>query len=220
MTTVLQLYHVQQLYSTAVLLHRRTSLGAVLECRVPKFTQPHVCAPPGHSLVWSLSGADLYPEDVREFHTFYKALCERHAQGLYAPLKEQCDKYFYLPARKEHRGVGGIFFDDLSSLPLPLPGAASGASNPDTVAAGLEGEGSPGALDAAYRFTRDVGEGFMASYWPIVERRRGVEFGEQERQWQLVRRGRYLEFNLLYDRGVRFGMDGNGRTASIMVSGE
>ena len=109
---------------------------------------------------------------------------------IYGEFKEWCDSYFYIPARKEHRGLGGLFFDDLD------------------------------ATDQSYdvdQFVRAVGGGILPSWAPIVERRRSTPFTPEQRDWQLVRRGRYLEFNLLYDRGVKFGLDG-GRVESIMVS--
>lgn len=181
---------------------------------------------------WFGGGADLtpaylYESDISEFHRFYQTTCQAYHPDLYPTLKPLCDKYFYLPARKEHRGVGGIFFDDLESIPPPhmaLPGASAAAAagsspsrSPPSAAAATAAIESSG-FARAYRFTSDVANGFMPSFWPIVDRRRGESFRADEREWQLLRRGRYLEFNLLYDRGVRFGMDGNGRVESIMVS--
>ncbi|CAI5990063.1 unnamed protein product [Closterium sp. NIES-64] len=170
---------------------------------------------------WFGGGADLtpsylFPADIREFHAFYRAICDRYHPALYAAAKAQCDGYFYLPARAEHRGVGGIFFDDLDRIPPPhAPLALSPSATPaPATAAGAGEEG----FERAHRFTVDVARGFMDSFWPIVDRRRGLAFTEAQRQWQLERRGRYLEFNLLYDRGVKFGMDGHGRVESIMVS--
>eukprot|EP00898_Chlorokybus_atmophyticus_P002929 jgi/Chlat1/3637/Chrsp238S03636 len=150
---------------------------------------------------WFGGGADLTPyyifdEDQREFHRFWRDLCEVHEQGLYAKLKRSCDEYFYLPARKEHRGTGGIFFDDLAGL--------------------RETSGEEG-LEFAFAFIDDVAHGWMRSYLPIARRRGRISYTDAQRQWQLLRRGRYLEFNLLYDRGVRFGLD-TGRIESIMVS--
>jgi len=145
---------------------------------------------------WYGGGADLtpyyvYDEDAVDFHSYYKDVCDAHDDTAYARYKKWCDDYFFIPARKEHRGVGGLFFDDLITLENgadPLP------------------------------FVKQVGEGFMPSYLHIAEKRSKEAFTEAQRQWQLVRRGRYLEFNLLYDRGVRFGLDGQGRTESVMVS--
>mmetsp|Transcript_37029 Transcript_37029/g.51393 ORF Transcript_37029/g.51393 Transcript_37029/m.51393 type:complete len:361 (-) Transcript_37029:27-1109(-) len=155
---------------------------------------------------WYGGGADLTPfylfdEDAREFHSFWKTECDKHGDHLYSKLKAWCDDYFYIPARKEHRGIGGIFFDDLMS-------------NADA-----EKMGDTTLLSCAdpQGFTEAVARGLMPSYLPIADKRRGVEFSEAQRHWQLLRRGRYLEFNLLYDRGVKFGLDG-GRIESIMVS--
>ncbi|GAQ86634.1 coproporphyrinogen III oxidase [Klebsormidium nitens] len=225
---------------------------------------------------WFGGGADLTPsylfeEDARDFHAFYKALCERHGPGLYPQYKALCDKYFYIPARKEHRGLGGIFFDDLSSLggieipngsgttngngsgreglevrPRVDKASAEGSSGRQSGSDGQNGSGPNGSgtdgtvggpsgaedlenvsvsgraanadFERAWHFVRDVAEGFIPSYLPIAERARSRLWGEKERQWQLLRRGRYLEFNLLYDRGVKFGLDGGGRVESIMVS--
>mmetsp|Transcript_35986 Transcript_35986/g.113844 ORF Transcript_35986/g.113844 Transcript_35986/m.113844 type:complete len:292 (-) Transcript_35986:908-1783(-) len=145
--------------------------------------------------VWYGGGCDLTPayleeEDAREFHGFWKGVCDKYDPALYPRYKAWCDDYFYIPARGEHRGVGGVFFDDLA---------------PEDV-----------GFDAG-AFVRDVGDGILPSWEKIVARRRGEDYGEAERRWQCLRRGRYLEFNLLYDRGVRFGLDG-GRVESIMVS--
>lgn len=143
---------------------------------------------------WFGGGCDLTPsylfeEDAQEFHHFWRGVCDAHSPRLYPEYKDWCDRYFYIPARKEHRGVGGIFFDD--------------------VPAG-------GDVDAA-ALCRDVARGVLPSWRDIAQRRRVQPTGQEQRQWQLLRRGRYLEFNLLYDRGVRFGLDG-GRVESIMVS--
>eukprot|EP00899_Mesostigma_viride_P006688 jgi/Mesvir1/1601/Mv14566-RA.1 len=141
-------------------------------------------------------GADLTPyylfeEDAVAFHSFWKGVCDKHDPSIYPAAKETCDKYFYIPARKEYRGTGGIFFDGMTDI--------------------------KGNVAAAFAFTADVARGFMPSFLPIAHQRRALPYSEQQRQWQLIRRGRYLEFNLLYDRGVRFGLDG-GRIESIMVS--
>ncbi|CAI5462348.1 unnamed protein product [Closterium sp. Yama58-4] len=174
---------------------------------------------------WFGGGADLtpsylFPSDISEFHAFYRTICERYHPALYPAAKAQCDSYFYLPARREHRGVGGIFFDDLDAIPPPTaPLALAPAAATAGAAAAAAGDGADEeGFERAHGFSVDVARGFMDSFWPIVERRRGLAFTEDQRHWQLVRRGRYLEFNLLYDRGVKFGMDGSGRVESIMVS--
>ena len=144
---------------------------------------------------WFGGGVDLTPfylddSDVVQFHKYWKTVCDRHDPLLYPQFKEWCDRYFYIPARKEHRGVGGLFFDDLD--------AATESYDVDA-------------------FVREVGQNIFSSWAPIVDRQRGKSFTPAQQEWQLLRRGRYLEFNLLYDRGVKFGLDG-GRIESIMVS--
>jgi coproporphyrinogen III oxidase len=144
---------------------------------------------------WFGGGADLtphylYEEDCREFHGALRAVCERHLPGRHAAMKRAADAYFHLPHRGEHRGVGGVFFDRLGGD--DLPGALALAL----------------ALPAAFR----------DAYLAIVERRRGEPFGEAERAWQEVRRGRYVEFNLVLDRGTLFGLATRGRVESVLAS--
>lgn len=153
---------------------------------------------------WFGGGGDLTPyylfdEDARHFHGVYKAACDKFNPHLYHTCKVWCDKYFYIPARLEHRGVGGIFFDDLSSV------------------SDLESS-STDEIERAMAFTHDVCASFMPSYLPIVRKRRHVAYSEAQRHWQLLRRGRYIEFNMLYDRGVRFGLVPGGRIEAVMVS--
>jgi coproporphyrinogen III oxidase len=144
---------------------------------------------------WFGGGADLTPyypfrEDVIHFHRTWKQVCERHKPSAdYASFKQACDKYFFLPHRNEARGVGGIFFDY------------------------LERDGP-----ADFAFVREAGEHFLPAYVPIVERRRGTPFGERHRAFQEYRRGRYVEFNLIYDRGTLFGLKTGGRVESILMS--
>jgi coproporphyrinogen III oxidase len=117
-------------------------------------------------------------------------VCSRHGLPVdYAAFKKWCDDYFYLPHRNEPRGVGGIFFDYLE-----------------------------GDLDSIFRFVTDCGDHFLNAYLPIVERRKSLAYGERERAFQEFRRGRYVEFNLLYDRGTLFGLKTGGRTESILMS--
>ena len=143
---------------------------------------------------WFGGGSDLtpyypYEDDVRHFHRAWKTVCDRHDPSYYARFKSWCDRYFYLPHRAEMRGVGGIFFDDLR-----------------------------GDLERLFEFVRDCGSGFLGAYAPIVDRRRDERWTDQERDFQLYRRGRYVEFNLLYDRGTSFGLATHGRTESILMS--
>jgi len=142
---------------------------------------------------WFGGGADLTPnyldeQDATQFHQFWKGVCDDHDKEFYPDFKKQCDDYFYLPARGERRGIGGIFFDDL--------------------------EGSPEVL----RFVKDVANKWMPSYSPIVLRHRDKEYTNEQKEWQMIRRGRYAEFNMLWDRGVRFGLLSGGDIERIMVS--
>jgi coproporphyrinogen III oxidase len=143
---------------------------------------------------WFGGGADLTPyypflNDAAHFHRQLAAACNRHDPDFYRRFKAWCDEYFYLRHRQETRGVGGIFFDYLpADLPSVLP------------------------------FWKDAGAAFLPAYLPIVERRKDTPFGERQRRFQLYRRGRYVEFNLLYDRGTVFGLRTDGRVESILMS--
>jgi len=144
---------------------------------------------------WFGGGFDLTPyypfrEDVLHWHRTAKAACDPFGEDLYARYKAWCDRYFYLKHRDETRGVGGLFFDDVNEA---------------------------GFADS-FAFLQSVGDSFLKAYTPIVERRSGEAFSVRERQFQLYRRGRYVEFNLLYDRGTLFGLQSGGRTESILMS--
>jgi coproporphyrinogen III oxidase len=144
---------------------------------------------------WFGGGYDLTPcypflDDVLHWHRTAKAACDTLGPDTYARYKSWCDEYFYLRHRNETRGVGGIFFDDLNE--------------PD--------------FDAAFAFVQTAGDSFMKAYAPVVAQRRRHRFGERQRQFQLYRRGRYVEFNLLYDRGTLFGLQSGGRSESILMS--
>jgi coproporphyrinogen III oxidase len=143
---------------------------------------------------WIGGGADLTPaylfdEDAAHFHGTLKAACDRHDAAWYPRFKEACDSYFFLRHRGEARGVGGVFFE-APDVPLPEQRA---------LAEGLV-------------------EAFLPAWGPIAERRRDLPFGEREREWQELRRGRYVEFNLLFDRGTAFGLETGGRVESILMS--
>ena len=146
------------------------------------------------SKAWFGGGADLTPyypfkEDVVQFHKTWKRVCDKHAAVAdYAKMKHDCDEYFFLKHRCEARGVGGIFFDYAD------------------------------ATEAMFDFVRDAADQFVESYVPIVERRKGLEYTPEQRFFQEVRRGRYVEFNLVYDRGTIFGLKTDGRTESILMS--
>jgi coproporphyrinogen III oxidase len=149
----------------------------------------------GAPVWWFGGGFDLTPyypfdEDVLHWHRTARAACQPFGGGLYAKYKEACDKYFYLPHRNETRGVGGLFFDDLSE----------------------HGFGD------SFEFLKSIGDHFLPAFMPILERRSEHPYGERERQFQLYRRGRYVEFNLVHDRGTLFGLQSRGRTESILMS--
>jgi coproporphyrinogen III oxidase len=143
---------------------------------------------------WFGGGADLTPyypfdEDCAHFHRVLRDLCERHVPGRHAALKRAADEYFFLRHRGEHRGVGGIFFDDLG-----------------------------GDLDRALAFVSELPRAFLAAWLPIAERRKDLSWGDRERRWQEIRRGRYVEFNLVLDRGTAFGLETGGRIESVLMS--
>ena len=148
---------------------------------------------------WFGGGMDLTPyyafeEDVRHFHRVCRdAVLPFGGDAEYARLKDWCDRYFFLKHRNEPRGVGGLFFDDL----------------------GADGQTD---FDTAFGLTRSVGEAFLEAWLPIAQRRRDMAYGERERDFQAYRRGRYVEFNLVFDRGTLFGLQSGGRTESILMS--
>jgi coproporphyrinogen III oxidase len=149
----------------------------------------------GEPAWWFGGGFDLTPyypfdEDVVHWHRVAHELCAPFGTDVYAKYKRWCDEYFVLKHRGETRGVGGLFFDDLSA----------------------------GGFDECFAFMQAVGNGFLDAYFPIVEKRKRTHFGEREREFQLYRRGRYVEFNLVYDRGTLFGLQSGGRTESILMS--
>ncbi|MGL5285298.1 MAG: oxygen-dependent coproporphyrinogen oxidase [Aeromonas sp.] len=150
----------------------------------------------GEAPIWWFGGGfDLTPfypveEDCRHWHQVARDLCAPFGEQVYPEYKAWCDRYFYLKHRGETRGVGGLFFDDLNRWPF----------------------------EQCFDFMQAVGEGYLAAYLPIIERRKEVPYGERERQFQLYRRGRYVEFNLVYDRGTLFGLQTGGRTESILMS--
>jgi coproporphyrinogen III oxidase len=144
---------------------------------------------------WFGGGMDLTPyygfaEDARHFHAACKSTLEPFGAERYPQYKKWCDEYFFLKHRGEPRGIGGIFFDDLAE--------------PD--------------FETCFALVRSVGDHFLAAYQPIIERRRTLEYGERERAFQAYRRGRYVEFNLVYDRGTLFGLQSGGRAESILMS--
>lgn len=146
------------------------------------------------STAWFGGGADLTPyylfeEDAHHFHRILRTVCERHPVADYPGWKEECDRYFHLPHRGEARGIGGLFFDHLSER-----------------------------KDEVRAFQIDLGVSLSAAYVPVLEDRLATPHGEEQRYWHELRRGRYVEFNLVWDRGTRFGLDTGGRTESILAS--
>ena len=144
---------------------------------------------------WFGGGMDLTPfygfeDDARHFHARCKAALDPFGDDYYPRFKAWCDRYFHLKHRAEPRGIGGVFFDDLAERDF----------------------------DFSFRLARSVGDAFLPAYLPILERRKATPFGERQRQFQLYRRGRYVEFNLVYDRGTLFGLQSGGRTESILMS--
>lgn len=150
----------------------------------------------GEAPVWWFGGGfDLTPfypfaEDCLHWHQVAHQLCQPFGDAVYSQHKAWCDRYFFLPHRNETRGIGGLFFDDLNQW----------------------------EFDKCFAYIQAVGQGYLEAYLPIVEKRKSHCFGERERQFQLYRRGRYVEFNLVYDRGTLFGLQSGGRTESILMS--
>jgi coproporphyrinogen III oxidase len=155
-----------------------------------------VAEKPGEAPIWWFGGGfDLTPyygfeEDCIHWHQIAKQACDPYGAGRYDEYKKWCDEYFYLKHRGEARGIGGLFFDDLNE--------------PD--------------FEQAFAFMRSVGDHYLPAYTPIVERHKNDAYGEGEKKFQLYRRGRYVEFNLVYDRGTLFGLQSGGRTESILMS--
>ena len=159
----------------------------------------------------------LFDEDAVDFHENYKNICDIHGtKGTYDICKQWCDDYFYLPARQEHRGIGGIFFDDLSSLKsFSLPSSKKENDIDNIMPEDMNDiDVKENELNQAMFFTQSVCNNFMPSYLPIVTKRKSLPYNENQRYWQLLRRGRYIEFNLLYDRGVKFGLVPGGKILS------
>lgn len=174
---------------------------------------------------WFGGGIDLTPyypfeEDVIHFHRTLKAVCDKHHPDYYPAFKLWCDEYFYLKHRQETRGVGGLFFDyqdhQGNLYPLSYPGSQS--STPAAQYSQSAGAVKGRSWEDLFAFVQDCGHAFLPAYRPIAEKRQSTEYGDRERNFQLYRRGRYVEFNLVYDRGTIFGLQTNGRTESILMS--
>ncbi|MFN6561000.1 MAG: oxygen-dependent coproporphyrinogen oxidase [Nostoc sp. ChiSLP01] len=170
---------------------------------------------------WFGGGLDLTPyypfaEDVIHLHKTLKQACDQHHSEYYPVFKRWCDEYFYLKHRGETRGVGGLFFDYQDGLGNLYRGPDP--NGPAAIYSNQVGEPAPRNWEDLFAFVQDCGRAFLPGYVPIVERRHGLEYGDRQRNFQLYRRGRYVEFNLVYDRGTIFGLQTNGRTESILMS--
>jgi coproporphyrinogen III oxidase len=176
----------------SLVMHPRNPAGPTVHMNVRMLA----ARPTGKAaVVWFGGGMDLTPyygfeEDAVHFHRSCRDALLPHGAGLYERFKPWCDQYFFLKHRNEARGVGGVFFDDFNE----------------------------GGFDAGFALIRAVGDAFLPAYLPIVQRRRAQPYGERERDFQAYRRGRYVEFNLVWDRGTHFGLHGGGRTESILMS--
>ena len=185
-----------------------TGVSLVLHPRNPYCPTAHmnvrcfIARKEGSDPVWWFGGGmDLTPyypfeEDVRHFHATCKKALTPFGPQVHPRLKQWCDEYFFLKHRDEPRGVGGIFFDDLNE----------------------GGEGYATSFERCFALMQSVGDAFLPAYLPIIERRRDLAYGERERDFQAYRRGRYVEFNLVFDRGTLFGLQSGGRTESILMS--
>ncbi|MFQ5934892.1 MAG: oxygen-dependent coproporphyrinogen oxidase [Acidiferrobacterales bacterium] len=181
-----------QALGVSVVIHPRNPFVPTSHCNVRFF----IAGKADTEAVWWFGGGfDLTPyygfeEDAIHWHHTAKQACDPFGPDYYARFKKWCDEYFYVRHRKEPRGIGGLFFDDLSEQ----------------------------GFDHCFALTRSVGDHFLPAYVPVVERRKELSYGERERAFQLYRRGRYVEFNLVYDRGTLFGLQSGGRTESILMS--
>jgi len=176
----------------SVVIHPRNPFVPTTHCNVRFFMSEATHAMP---VWWFGGGFDLTPyygfeDDARHWHQAAKLACVPAGDGAYARLKKSCDEYFYLPHRNEARGIGGLFFDDWSE----------------------------NGFIASFALMKSVGDHFLQAYLPIVQRRKHMPFWTRERDFQLYRRGRYAEFNLVYDRGTLFGLQSGGRAESILMS--
>jgi coproporphyrinogen III oxidase len=176
----------------SLVLHPRNPYAPTVHMNVRFFVAQKLGATP---IWWFGGGMDLtpyygYEEDAIHFHRVCKDALTPFGADAYKKYKQWCDEYFYLKHRKEPRGIGGVFFDDLSA--------------PD--------------FETCFALQRSVGDGFLDAYAPLLERRKDAKYGESERDFQAYRRGRYVEFNLVYDRGTIFGLQSGGRTESILMS--
>lgn len=181
-----------QALGVSLVIHPRNPYIPTSHANVRFFLAEKPDSPP---VWWFGGGFDLTPyysfeQDVRHWHQTAQAACEAFGEDVYPRFKRWCDEYFFLRHRNEPRGVGGLFFDDLNEW----------------------------GFDRSFDFMRSVGDNFLNAYLPIVQRRKDTPYGKRETAFQHYRRGRYVEFNLVYDRGTLFGLQSGGRTESILMS--
>jgi coproporphyrinogen III oxidase len=195
----------------SLVIHPRNPHAPTVHANYRYFEVTHP-ADKSNVLAWWFGGGSdltpsyLYDDDARHFHATLKAACDAHGAALYPAFKAWCDEYFFIPHRGEARGIGGLFFDDLCDVKhkrLPDAPRADRPWTPETI----------------FAFVRSAGDAFLPSYLPVLERRAQVPSTDDQRRWQLLRRGRYVEFNLVYDRGTKFGlMTPGARIESILMS--
>ncbi len=182
--------------SVSLIVHPRNPYAPTSHANFRCFYALPPDAQPGSVATWWFGGGfDLTPfygfsEDAVEWHRVARDACAPFGDDLYPRFKKACDDYFFLAHRQEPRGIGGLFFDDFTE----------------------------GGFESAFGFVRSVGDAYLAAYLPILERRKATPYGERERDFQLYRRGRYVEFNLLQDRGTRFGLQATTRVESVLAS--
>lgn len=181
--------------SISLIVHPRNPYVPTSHANFRFFTAENPDQTGSEPIWWFGGGYDLTPyygfaEDAVHWHRTARAACAPHGSDLYAKLKKDCDAYFYLPHRAEPRGIGGLFFDDLSD----------------------------GGFERCHALWYAIADSFIDAYRPILARRKDTPYGEREREFQQLRRGRYVEFNLLYDRGTKFGLQAGARTESVLAS--
>jgi coproporphyrinogen III oxidase len=175
----------------SIVIHPKSPMVPIIHMNIRYFEMDN-------GIKWLGGGIDLTPHyivesDATYFHTELKKVCDKHHPGYYAQFKKWADDYFFISHRKETRGIGGIFFDRLN-----------------------EGQGM--SFEKNFEFWKNVGEAFAPIYTELIARNKNKTFTDSNKQWQLLRRGRYVEFNLVYDKGTKFGLETNGRIESILMS--
>lgn len=180
----------------SIVIHPQSPMVPIIHMNIRYFEM-------SNGVKWLGGGIDLTPhyivkEDAQYFHAELKKVCDKHHLDYYPKFKKWADDYFYITHRKETRGIGGIFFDRLNES----DGADSHGMN----------------FEKNFKFWQDVGQTFAPVYCELIQRNKNKTFTEQNKQWQLLRRGRYVEFNLVYDKGTKFGLETNGRVESILMS--